>query len=167
MAAQEDRARFTAFVADNRSTLARTAYLLTGDATLAEDLLQESLIRAFPRWGQVQSGSELAYLRRIMANLRTDWWRRRRWEGGGGVPDAVAATPVWGRPDGGMAAVEDRDLIVRRLAPLTARERTVVVLRYYADLTETAVAAELGITVGTVKSTCARALARLAKEPVS
>lgn len=166
MAAADDRARFTAFVAENRSTLARTAYLLTGDAALAEDLLQESLIRAFPRWGRVEPGSEFAYLRRVMANLRTDWWRRRRWESASPVNEAVDATPVWSAPRDDLAAVEDRDLIVRRLAPLTARDRTMLVLHYYADLTEAAVAAELGVTVGTVKSTCARALARLAKEPV-
>lgn len=165
--AADDRARFTAFVAENRAALARTAYLLTGDATVAEDLLQEALIRVFPRWGRLEPGGEFAYLRRTMANLRTDWWRRRRWDAGGDVPDAVAATPVWGRERDDLGAVEDRDLIVRRLAPLTPRERTILVLRYYADLTEAAVADELGITVGTVKSTCARALARLAKEPVS
>ena len=78
--AATDRARMADFVAENRRDLARTAYLLTGDPVLAQDLLQEALTRAFPRWGRVEPGREFAYVRRVMANLRTDWWRRRRFE---------------------------------------------------------------------------------------
>lgn len=167
MTTHDERTRFTAFVAENRAALSRTAYLLTGDATTAQDLLQEALTRSYPRWGRIEPGREFAFVRRVMTNLRTDWWRRRRFEGPGATPvaDGGAHDRAWS--ENGFDAVDNRDLIVQRLAPLTARERAVVVLRYYADLTETAVAEELGVTVGTVKSTCSRALARLAKESVS
>lgn len=168
MTARDDRARFSAFVAENRQALSRMGYLLTGDASLAQDLVQEALTRAYARWGRIEPGREFAYLRRTMANLRTDWWRRRRYEV---VADMTAsaddASPprVW-QPDP-YAAVDDRDELLDRLALLTPRERTIVVLRFYNDLTEAAVASELGVSLGTVKSTCSRALARLAKEPVS
>lgn len=157
----EQRTRFEAFVAENSSGLSRTAFLLTGDPHTAQDLLQEALTRAYPKWERIEPGREFAYLRRAMVNLRTDWWRRRRYEV---LTDLDAAGDGPARWDAGYDAVDDRDTIVARLAGLTARERAIVVLRFYSDLAEADVASELGISVGTVKSTCSRALARLAKE---
>ncbi len=93
-----------------------------------------------------------------MANLATDWIRRRRFTADGPPPDRAASDPY--------RAVEDRDQIVRTLARLAPRERAMVVLRYWADLSVTEVAEDLGVSLGTVKSTCSRALARLAEENV-
>ena len=135
--------------------LHRSAYLLTGDHHLAEDLAQTALERTYAKWRTVRSSDALAYCRRVRVNLNVDRIRRRRFfEVGGGAlahADPGAADPG---PD-------DRDQIVRLLAQLTERERRVVVLRHYYDLSEANVARELGIAPGTVKSTLARALAKL------
>jgi RNA polymerase sigma-70 factor (sigma-E family) len=135
--------------------LHRSAYLLTGDHHLAEDLAQTALERTYAKWRTVRSGDALAYSRRTLVNLNVDRIRRRRLREVGGEAlahaDRGAADP---RP-------EDRDQIVRLLAQLTERERRVVVLRHYYDLSEASVARELGIAPGTVKSTLARALTKL------
>lgn len=146
-------AEFTGFARRVWDALARPALLLTGSNAAAEDLLQETLLRCYLAWTRIEPATGVAYARRTMANLAVDGWRRRRiLEVADGVDHGVPA---------GESRVDDRDEIVRELAGLSPRERTVLVLRYYADLTETAVAAELGISVGTVKSTTARALGRL------
>ena len=150
--AQTD-ATFVAFVEQASGVLRRVARLLVGDQHHADDLLQEALVRTYLAWGRVRPGEELAYVRRSMSNLAIDRWRRRRPEVLGGVPERP------GRHE--HAAIEDRDEIVDALAVLSARERTVVVLRFYADLSERQVADELGVSVGTVKSTSSRALARM------
>ena len=157
-------AAFTEFVDANHAYLSRAAYLMTSDRTVAEDLLQEALVRTYRAWRHVEPGMERAYVRRVMTNLTTDRWRRKRFEAPNlAEPDALAAP----RSASGYAGVEDRDDIARQLALLTPRERAVVVLRFHEDLPEAEVAAELGIALGTVKSTCHRALQRLrsAAEP--
>ncbi len=147
-------ADFVEFVAASRPTLRRIAHLLVPDPGDAEDLLQEALVRALGAWHRVRPGEEVAYVRRIMSNLAVDRWRRRRPVVLGGVPEQHA-----GRDD--LVTVDHRSELVQGLAALTVRERAVVVLRYYADLSERQVADELGVSVGTVKSTASRALARL------
>ncbi len=153
---QADDEDFTRWVTGAYAVLARTALLLTGRPASAEDLLQESLLRTYRVWGRIDRGTATAYTWRVMTNLTTDWWRLRRFE-----PQPVAELPELGRLAGEYAGVDDRDLIVRALALLSARERAVVVLRYYADLPEREVASQLGISIGTVKSTASRALARI------
>lgn len=135
--------------------LRRSAYLLTGDHHLAEDLAQTSLERTYAKWRTVRRSDAFAYCRRVLVNLNVDRIRRRRFFEVGG--DALAHAD-FGVPD---STSDDRDLVVRLLTQLTERERRVVVLRHYYDLSEATVAHELGIAPGTVKSTLARALTKL------
>lgn len=136
--------------------LLRTAWLLRGDPFHAEEMVQESLERVYLKWGRIRKGGRpLAYTRRVLMNLNTDRWRRTRKESltnDGEIRDA--ATPH-------ASSVEDRDLVVRLLSLLPQREREVVVLRHYADMSERDVAELLGISVGTVKSSASRGLATL------
>ncbi len=146
---------FTAFMAAASPELLRTAWLLVGDPHRAEELAQQALVRTYTAWPRVRGGNPAAYARRTLVNLRTDTWRRRRREvltAPDDLPETVAA------PAGGA---EDRDEVVRALATLTARQRRVVVLRHLVGLTEQEVADDLGVSVGTVKSTASRALASL------
>ena len=139
--------------------LHRSAYLLTGDRQLAEDLAQTALERTYAKWRTVRRDDALAYARRIVVNLNVDRLRRRRLTEVGG--DALAHAGGAAVSRGDHAAYDDRDEVVRLLAGLTERERRVVVLRHYYDLPEVVVARELGIATGTVKSTLSRALAKL------
>lgn len=139
--------------------LHRSAYLLTGDRQLAEDLAQTALERTYAKWRTVRRDDALAYARRIVVNLNVDRLRRRRLTEVGGDALAHAGDVAAARVD--HVAYDDRDEVVRLLAGLTERERRVVVLRHYYDLPEAVVARELGIAAGTVKSTLSRALAKL------
>jgi len=146
---------FEDFVAGRGQALQRFAYALTGDWGLAEDLLQTSLARAYPRWSRVRRDDPEAYVRRIMINTWSSWWRRR-WRGE--LP--VNQLPEVEGPDGSVG-VEHRQALRAALASLPPRQRAVVVLRYHQDLSEAQVANLLGISVGTVKSQAAKALASL------
>ena len=139
-----------------------SAYLLCGDHQLAEDLAQTALVRTYARWGSVRRADAMAYARKVLVNLNIDRVRRKRpLETGASALEALTA------PDGTTGS-DDRDEVVRLLAGLTERERRVVVLRHYFDLPEAAVAGELGIAPGTVRSTLSRALAKLRTgQPVS
>lgn len=152
-AATKTEAEFTAFVANAGPGLARTAALLTGNRTTADDLLQKALVRVYLNWPKVIPGAEKAYARRVMSNLATDWWRRAGWERVGPPPERSVWSPT--------NEVDDDDAFLRHLAGLSARERAVLVLRFHADLTEAQAAEELGLPLGTVKSLAARALAKL------
>ena len=144
---------FCDWAASRQQQLLRAAFLLTGDRQLAEDLLQEAFIKVAVRWRKVGRENPDAYVRRILYRDNISWWRRRR-----EVPvETVSDGPLPSDPD----AVE-RVLVVRSaLNALTAKQRAVVVLRYFDDLTEREAAQVLGVTVGTVKSQTSAALARL------
>lgn len=147
---------FEAFVTGRSTALLRTAHLLTGDRGHAEDLLQSALERLARHWHAIEGDPE-GWVRRTMVNLATDRWRRRARrvrEAGSEAPDRAVAGD-------GSLAVEQRVDLVAQLSALTARQRAVLVLRYYDDLSEAEVAAVLGCSVGTVKSTASRALAAL------
>lgn len=150
---------FEEFVQGSSPRLFRTALLLTGhDRAAAEDLLQVALERAYRHWTRIcRSDEPERYVRRILANASHDRWRRaaRRRERSMHAGDAAAVT------DDHAAAVADRDLLMRALAGLPKRQRTVLVLRYYGDLSEVEIADILGCSVGTVKSQASRGLARL------
>ena len=146
---------FEEFVAGRGQALQRFGYALTGDWALAEDLLQTALARAYPRWSRIQRDNPEAYVRKIMINTWSSWWRRR-WRGE--VP--AAEMPELAGPDS-YAGVDHRHALRSALAQLPPRQRAVVVLRYHQDLPESQVAELLGISVGTVKSQAARALASL------
>jgi len=151
---------FEEFVAGRGQALQRFGYALTGDWALAEDLLQTSLAKAYLRWSRVQRDNPEAYVRKIMLNTWASWWRRR-WRGE--VPSAQL--PDVAGPDS-FAAVDRRHALRAALAKLPDSQRAVVVLRYHQDMSEAQVAELLGISVGTVKSQAARALARLRDQAV-
>jgi RNA polymerase sigma-70 factor (sigma-E family) len=156
----ERKADFSAFVAGTYQRQVRLAELLTGDRHRAEDLVQDALVRAYPRWDRIRADDPSAYIRRAVLNGHRTWWTRRHLREvlTDVLPDRVTA--------GDHAAdYEQRDLAVLLLSALTGRERAVIVLRFYADLAEAAIAAELGIAPGTVKSTLARALGKLRAHP--
>jgi RNA polymerase sigma-70 factor (sigma-E family) len=152
---------FAQFVEAREQALRRTAWLLTGDWGLAEDLVQTALARAWPRWERINRRDDPeVYVRRVIVNTwRT--WTRRRWRGEKASP-AVAEAPA-----GGDMATEVAMRMALRdaLAALTGRQRAVLVLRVYDDLPEAQVADMLNCSVGTVKSTMSRALARLRDDP--
>ncbi|MGX4656762.1 SigE family RNA polymerase sigma factor [Micromonospora sp. SCSIO 07396] len=144
---------FRDFVAARSGALLRTAYLLAGDWATAEDLLQTALTKTYLAWRRL-GGIEAVepYARRVMVNTSTSWWRRR-WHG---------ERPTEVLPErAGVDEIEqqlDRDALWRHLRRLPARQRAVLVLRYYEDLSEAQTAALLEISPGTVKSQTSRAL---------
>jgi RNA polymerase sigma-70 factor (sigma-E family) len=142
---------FESFVSARQGALLRTAYLITGNHQDAEDLVQTALIKAVAGWGRVREHE--AYVRRILVNESVTRWRRRRWR-------ETAAADVDDRP--GPEVDLDQNLVLRQaLGRLAPRQRAVIVLRYFDDLTEAQTAEALGISVGTVKSQSRDALARL------
>jgi len=152
---------FSAFVSSSSYRLFRAATLLTGgDLATAEDLVADALARVYLAWPRIRSEDAFAYARRVVVNLHLDWRRllRRRGET---LTDSV---PERSTNDFGHDVVQ-RESVARSLRRLTRRERAVVVLRYFLDLSAEATAAELGVAVGTVKSTNARALAKLRVSP--
>jgi RNA polymerase sigma-70 factor (sigma-E family) len=151
-------ASFREFVLRRGPALSRVAYLLTGDHQLAEDLLQTALARSVPRWSRlVAAGDPEAYVRRIMVNERTTWWRRGRYERVGHVD--LGPEPATGADEADRVVL--RASLLAALSRLTPRQRTVLVLRFYADLSVEDTAHALGCSIGTVKSTTSDALSRL------
>ena len=150
---------FDEFAAAAWPRLRWTAYLLAGDHHLAEDLAQTALVKTYAAWRRVRPGEAYSYARRTLVNTNIDRLRRRRFhevpadERQDAATDASSSTTTDG--------VDDADLLVRLLHGLNDRERRILVLRHYWDLSEAAVAGELGISVGTVKSTTSRALAKI------
>lgn len=150
---------FRAFVEARSSALLRSGWLLTGDWPSAEDLVQTALAAAWPRWGTLDQAPEL-YVRKIMVNtfLR---WRQRKWNGEiatGKLPETRAYGDVF-------AQVDSRATLTAALDRLPARQRAVVVLRYFADMTEAQTAQAMGCSTGTVKAHAAKALSRLREAP--
>jgi RNA polymerase sigma-70 factor (sigma-E family) len=150
-----DRSEFDAFVVARSPALLRTAYLLTHDRAAAEDLLQVALTRTWAAWGRV-GADPVPYVRKVLVNVHTSAWRRR-WRGE--LPSAEL--PESTGPADTTEAVDERDVVWTALGRLPRRQRAVLVLRYFEDLTETQTAAVLGVSVGTVKSQASKALARL------
>jgi RNA polymerase sigma-70 factor (sigma-E family) len=147
---------FSEFAHGRWPGLVRLAYGITGDRGLAEDLAQTALAGAYASWPRVcRAGDPDAYLRRILLNAHRRGFRRRRVteQLQAAVPDFALADPA--------ERHQDRSVIIAALLTLPPRQREVVVLRFWLDLTETQVAATLGCTVGTVKSQTSRALAKL------
>ena len=153
-----ERQQFEEFMTSRWAGLVRLAFGLTGDRWLAEDLAQTALASAYASWWRVRRADDPdAYVRRILINASKSRWRRGRVaeqqvEPSAEVPDP-AADPA--------ATVGDRSVLLKALGALPPRQRAVVVLRYWEDLSDTQAAALLGCSASTVRSQAARALAKL------
>ncbi len=145
---------FEEFVAARSTALLRTAYLLTRDHITAEDLLQTALTKAYLAWGRIDGNPE-PYVRRILVNTYASWWRRK-WNG---------ERPTDELPEQAHVDRHESGDLWDALGRLPRRQRTVVVLRYFEDLTEAQTADLLGISVGTVKSQASKAMAALRIDP--
>jgi len=147
---------FREFVAARSAALLRSAYLLAGDWATAEDLLQTALTKTYLAWrrlGEIEAVEP--YARRVLVNTATSWWRRR-WHG---------ERPTEFLPERAVADATDeqldRDLLWKHVKALPARQRAVLVLRFYEDMSEAQTAELLDISPGTVKSQTSRALGTL------
>ena len=154
---------FTRFVAARWRALTHTAYLLTGDFHEAEDLVQTTLSRVYVHWRRVRPETAEHYVRRALVNNNRSRYRKRRITHLllAVLPESPAVTD-----DGGFRTADDSDALMDALGDLPERQRAVVVLRYWEDLSAEEVAQTLGCSVGTVKSQASRALAKLRTHPV-
>jgi RNA polymerase sigma-70 factor (sigma-E family) len=147
---------FSEYVAARGAALERFAYVLSGDAHLAQDLVQTALLKAYRRWRWVARADHPdAYVRRIVTRSYLDW-RRRRSNGEApvdAVPDRPAPDPAEG--------VAERDQLRRALGTLSPRQRAVLVLRHYEGMDDAAIAVLLHCGEGSVRSHASRGLARL------
>jgi RNA polymerase sigma-70 factor (sigma-E family) len=153
----DDADGFRDFVVARSPALARTAYLLTGDRQLAEDLVQEALTRVASRWAKVAAGGDPEpYVRRVLYTCAVDGWRRKK-------PSEILRAEHVEQPDRGDAAEVTTQRVALRaaMAKLTVKQRAVLVLRFFEDRTEGQTAAALGCSVNTVKSQTRHALQRL------
>jgi RNA polymerase sigma-70 factor (sigma-E family) len=157
-----DEEGFRSFVETSGATLLHAARLLTGDHQRGEDLVQTALIKVYLKWGKIDA--PLPYARRALVNAHIDQTRRKWW---GERPTETLPEPVTNEDVADVSTSDARDQLRRMLAGLAPKERAVIVLRYYCDLSEQETAATLGMPVGTVKSTCSRALARLRVDATS
>ncbi|MDX2649940.1 SigE family RNA polymerase sigma factor [Streptomyces sp. PA03-1a] len=159
------QAQFTRYVRAKGPALLRTARSLTANPCDAEDLLQTALTKTYLAWDRIDDHRALdGYVRRTLVNTRTSQWRRRRVE--------EYATDELPEPHGHAVTGPDeaeqqaqRDALLRAIARLPARQRAMVVLRYYEDMSEVQTAEALGVSVGTVKSAVSRALGKLREDP--
>jgi RNA polymerase sigma-70 factor (sigma-E family) len=152
-----DEDEFAEFVAAALPGLLRFGHVLTGNTAAAEDLVQTALGRSLRAWRLRRIDDPRAFVRKVMINSYASWHRRhgaREWAVGEPAGESVTA-------EDHACRVDDRDAVWRALQELPPRQRAVVVLRYYEDLTEAEIAAVMGVTAGTVKSQAARALRRL------
>jgi RNA polymerase sigma-70 factor (sigma-E family) len=150
---------FSAFAVSRWPGLVRLAFGLTGDRWAAEDLAQATLARAYVAWRRVSRADDPdAYLRRILVNTSNRRFRRHRVAEQPGDPPETAV-------EGPAELVSDRTALLAALRQLPPRQRAVVVLRYWEDLTDAQIAATLGCAPGTVRSQLSRALAKLRESP--
>ncbi len=152
----DDIAAFTAYAEARGATLFRTAYLMVGDHQLAQDLVQEALVKTLLAWPRLSDRGDLdAYVRRVIVTTCISWRRRR----------AFHERPVERLPEqqglDPADSVATHDAVVVALAALPPRQRAAIVLRYYQDLTEAQTAEVMGCSVGAVKSQVSVGLRRL------
>ncbi|MFI6333112.1 SigE family RNA polymerase sigma factor [Micromonospora chersina] len=153
---RDEDERFRLFVTEHWKSLVQTAYLLTRDRGLAEDLVQSALEKTHRRWGRiVRKDAPEVYVRRAMINTAISWRRRRRWAE---VPLlARDETPV---PDR-YGQVESRQALLDALRKLSPKTQAILVLRYFEDMSEADIARVLNCSTGSVKSQASRGLTRL------
>ena len=148
--------RFVELVRTRSTALLRTAYLLTGDRQLAEDLVQTALAKTALHWRRIELNRAEAYTRRVIYHEQVSRWRRRRVHET--LIESVPDTAAHGSTD---EQTDLRIVLQQALASLGRGQRAVLILRYYEDLSEREVAEVLGCSIGTVKSQAHRALAAL------
>lgn len=149
---------FDEYVRTRGPALVRLAWLIAGDRHLGEDLVQEVLTRAYPRWKRIVAGGEPdVYLRRMLVNSHVSWRRRRSStevaDGAGRVESASGADL--------QAETVERDAMWRLITRLPPKQRVTIVLRFYEDLDDSAIAAILGCSPATVRTHTMRALTAL------
>lgn len=154
-----DRSGYTEYVEERSPQLLRLAYLLCRDWALAEDLLQTALVKVWGAWRRVGDDPD-RYVYRVLVNTHASWWRRR-WRGE--IP--TAAPPEAPEFPEAISAVDSRALLWAALGRLPPRQRAVLVLRFFEDLSETQIAGVLDCSAGTVKSQASKALAKLRIDP--
>jgi len=148
---------FAGFVRENTPALLRTAYLLTGNAQQAEELVQDTLVRLYPKWDKVEAADvPLAYVRRSLSNAYINQMRR-----GSSREMVFEDVPERTDPYDALSQLADRDQIWAGLNLLSQRQRAALVLRFFEDLSDEQTAAALGCRVGTVRSLISRGLAVL------
>jgi RNA polymerase sigma-70 factor (sigma-E family) len=157
----QDEDAFTAFVHASSSSLLSTAFALTRDRQLAEDLLQTALARCYLAWSRIRSEDPEAYVRRTLINSQRNVWRRR-------LPALIWRAEV---PDERGSRPFDDELVERRalldvVASLSPQQRAVLVLRYYEDRPDAEIAGLMGCSVGSVKRHASRGLRRLQQHAI-
>ena len=156
MRQHRDVTAFSDLVATRSTALLRTAYLVVGDHQLAQDLVQESLVKTYVAWPRLRDVTKAeAYARRTIVTTAISWRRRRSFH-----ERPVLAIPEQAQPDR-TDAFATRDLLWAQVRALPARQRAALVLRYYEDLSESDTAQLMGCAVGTVKSQVSAGLDRL------
>ena len=166
---QSDEDRFADFVRVHSASLFRTAYLMAGDHQRAEDLLQTTLVRVYQRWPKIDAMERpVASARKVLVNQAVSWWRLRSSHEAplASVSDLSVDEPSWGDRVDELA---EHERVWRAVLSLPPRQRAVMVLRYYEDLTEAEIAETLAMAPGTVKShghAASRRLAQLLAEPM-
>lgn len=150
----DDQQSFTRWARERQLALLRTAVLLTGDHHRAEDLVQDALTKVAARWRRLRDGNPDAYARQVIVRDNISWWRKHRLE-------LVADAPDRADPRDSFDVSDRRAALGRALMTLTPRQRAVIVLRYYDDLSERETAGVLGVSLGTVKSQTHLSLRRL------
>jgi RNA polymerase sigma-70 factor (sigma-E family) len=155
--APRDKAEFAEFVSARSAALHRAAYLMVGDAGLAQDLVQEALTKTYVAWPRLHDiGNAEAYTRKAITTTAISWFRRKQWSHErptGRVPETGAA--------GHAEAATQSAWLWEALLGLPARQRAAIVLRYYEDLTEAQTAEAMGCAVGTVKSQVSAGISKL------
>ncbi|GAB3211059.1 SigE family RNA polymerase sigma factor [Marinactinospora thermotolerans] len=150
---------FSDYVASRGPALLRMAQSLTGNHADAEDLLQAALVKTFFSWDRIANPrARDGYVRRAMVNTQISEWRRRRVDvyPTDEIPEQRMDDPTW--------QTDLADAVARAVNRLPQRQRVTVVLRYYEDMSEAEIASRLGVSVGTVKSTVSRAVAKLRRD---
>ncbi|WP_159941618.1 MULTISPECIES: SigE family RNA polymerase sigma factor [unclassified Nocardiopsis] len=150
---------FSRYVAERGPALLRMARSLTGNHADAEDLLQAALVKTFLSWDRIANPKARdGYVRRAMVNTQISEWRRNRLDvfPTDEIPEQRVDDPTW--------RIDLADVVERATDRLPERQRTTVVLRFYEDLTEAQIAARMGVTIGTVKSTLSRAVEKLRRD---
>lgn len=153
-------AGFEEFVHARSPALLRTAWMLTGNAATAEDLLQSALARTWPHWRRIADDQPEAYVRKVMVRLHASW-RARRWNQETPTADGELERQPHQSEEYCSGGTDDRMDLLKALKALPLRQRQVVVLRFFDDLSVETVAQVMGCSIGTVKSQSAKGLTKL------